>query len=188
MVSTTARLLSTLAITGVATLSLAPAALAAPPGPGCKPVKGKPAYPPGQCKKKAISDSSPSRGEDVTAYSGEGEFTDGQPVEVELHSKVYALGTVTADGAGAATVTFKIPSGISNGNHAVVFTGDFLGTRRSVSVGLAITGGSTASNGGGLPFTGFELGAASLLGAGLLGAGTVAVISGRKRKTGLTAA
>ncbi|MCU1596178.1 MAG: hypothetical protein JWO12_3570 [Frankiales bacterium] len=182
MANTTTRLLSGLAVAGLATLTLAPSAVAAPPGTGCKPVQGKPAYPPGQCKKPAISDSSPSRGEKVTVYSGEGEFTKDSSVTVELHSTVYSLGTVTADSTGGATVSFTIPSSISTGRHAVVFSGDALGLPNTVSVGLTVSGSSA---GGGLPFTGFELGAASLLGAGLLGAGTLAVVSGRKRKDGL---
>lgn len=185
MVTTTARFLTGLAVAGLATLAVAPAAVAAPPGPGCKPVKGKPAYPPGQCKKAATSDSTPGVGEDITVDSGEGEFTDGTDVNVTFESKTIALGTVKANSAGLATITFKVPS-VAAGTHHVVFRGDFLGTPNTVSVTLQVHGAAAA--GAGLPFTGFELGAASLLGAGLLGAGTVAVVSGRKRKTGLSAA
>jgi hypothetical protein len=186
MVTTTARFLTGLAVAGLATLAVAPAAVAAPPGPGCKPVKGKPAYPPGQCKKASTSDSTPTRGETVTFYSGEGQFTPGSTVHVRLGNT--DLGTVTADSSGAATFTFKIPSNLRAGKHAIVFTGDALGSANSVSVPFTVTGSGTAVAGSGLPFTGFELGAASLLGAGLLGAGTVAVVSGRKRKTDLSAA
>ncbi|MGB8652676.1 MAG: hypothetical protein WCD35_18665, partial [Mycobacteriales bacterium] len=147
-----------------------------PPGPGCKPQQGKPAYPPGQCKKGSVSDSTARPGESLTAQSGEGEFDNGSHVAVELHSQTVALGTVTTNSAGNAVVSFKVPTSLAAGTHEVVFTGPFFGASRSVSVPFTVVGKD------GLPFTGFEVTAASLLGVGLVGAGTASVLVGRRRK------
>lgn len=117
MSRTSTRLLASAGAAGLLSLTLAAPVSAAPAPhskpPVCKPIKGKPNYPPG-C---------------TTPVSGNG------------------------GGSGTA----------GNGG-----------------------GTSTAGNGGGvagLPFTGFELGATALVGAGLLGAGALTIASGRKRKT-----
>ena len=176
MSRTATRLFAAIAIAGLTTLASAPA-LAAPPPPGCKPEHGKPAYPPGQCKKAAITDSTATPGQSLTAYSGEGQFDPGSSANAELRSTPKSLGTVTVDSAGAASVTFTVPTDLSTGAHSVVFTGPFFGVNRSVAVNFQVVGA-----GAGLPLTGFEMGAAALLGVGLLGAGTIAVVSGRRRR------
>jgi LPXTG-motif cell wall-anchored protein len=177
-------------IGGVLTLGGLPVTTAdAAPSKGCKPAKGKPAYPPGKCKRKSISDGHADRGEHLKAYSGEGEFDKGKKVKVELHSTTYSVGTVTVDSSGGATVTFTVPKSMATGAHNVVFTGPFFGRTRSVSVPFSVNKpvGAAHAAGGGLATTGFEIGAASLLGVGLVGAGTAAVLSSRKRKTALPA-
>src|SRR5687767_1348724 len=108
MSRTATRLLAAVAVAGLTTLVSAPA-LAAPPSPGCKPEMGKPAYPPGLCKKAAVSDSTATRGQSMTVYSGEGHFDPNSSVDVELRSTPQSLGTVTAGEDGGATVTFKVP-------------------------------------------------------------------------------
>lgn len=177
MSRTATRLFAAIALAGLTTLVSAPA-LAAPPSPGCNPAPGQPAYPPGQCADPAVSDSTATPGQTITVYSGEAQFDAGSTVTAELDG-AQALGTVTADEGGGATITFKVPDGTSVGRHSVVFTGGFFGVNRSVSVSFQVVG---AAAGGGLPLTGFEVGAAALLGIGLLGGGTIAVVSGRRRR------
>jgi hypothetical protein len=114
-------------------------------------------------------------------------FAPGSKVDVRFNGQ--SVGTYTADATGAVRFAFKVPN-VAAGSYQVLVRGvDATGAAHLVSLPLTVTGAAAvAGSGSGLPFTGFELGAASLLGAGLLGAGTVAVVSGRKRKTGLTAA
>ncbi|MFN2537280.1 MAG: hypothetical protein ABR549_03890 [Mycobacteriales bacterium] len=178
MARTTSRALAGLAVAGLAVLSAAPA-IAAPPGPGCAPERGRPAYPPGQCKKPAVSDSTVTPGEPLTASSGEGQFDKGKKVKATGHSTPFSIATTSANSAGEAVVTFTVPSNLPAGQHSVVFTGPFFGTTRSVSVPFTVVGSTSASD---LPFTGFQIGAASLLGVGLVGAGTISVLAGRRRK------
>ena len=179
MPRTITRALSAVAVAGVTTLAVATPVLAAPPGPGCAPQQGKPAYPPGQCKKGAVSDSTATPGQPLTASSGEGQFDNDSAVSVELHSKTVALGTVTTNSAGEAVVTFKVPASLGAGQHEVAFTGPFFGVNRTVSVPFTVVGSATA--GSGLPFTGFGVTAASLLGVALIGAGTASVLVGRRK-------
>jgi hypothetical protein len=111
-------------------------------------------------------------------------------VTIDIHSATAHLGTFTADGAGVVTATLKVPAGFTPGLHTITATGvGTNGKTRILSAPLTVKATSgTGGVGSGLPFTGFELGAASLLGAGLLGAGTIAVASGRKRKSSLAGA
>lgn len=173
------RALAAVAVAGVSTLAVATPVLAAPPGPGCAPQAGKPAYPPGQCKKAAVSDSTATPGQPLTASSGEGQFDNNSSVSVELHSTTVALGTVTTNSAGEAVVTFTVPKSLGAGRHEVAFTGQFFGVTRTVAVPFTVVGGATAA--GTLPFSGFGLTAASLVGVGLIGAGTASVLVGRRR-------
>ena len=92
MSRTTTRVLAAVAVAGFASVTVAAPALAAPPPPGCKPVKGKPAYPPGQCKPKSISDSSATNGQSITVYSGEGAFDPGAVLTVTGFGPATAFG------------------------------------------------------------------------------------------------
>ncbi len=174
--------LGTLAVVGMQ--APAQAAQTAPKGSNCPNPAGK--YPPGQCKKGA-SDTTPTRGQSVTFTSGSGAFGAGQNVIFGICG-LDPIGTTTTDSTGNATVTFQIPSSLSNGPQATCFTGG----GSTVRVNFTLVGGSGAggSSGSSLPRTGadhiVELGVA---GAGLvvLGAGAV-VVARRRRETGLTAA
>jgi hypothetical protein len=107
----------------------------------------------------------------------------------------YAVGSASAKANGAVTGNLTLPAGLKSGQYLVTARGTgangqtqaLLQVVTLVFPGSGSTGAGGNGSGSGLPFTGFELGAASLLGAGLLGAGTVAVVSGRKRKSGLAA-
>lgn len=96
-----------------------------------------------------------------------------------LESTPQNLGTFTADGSGHLTATFKIPASTPAGLHHVVMTGkDASGKTLVYSIPITITNAA----GSGIPFTGAEVGIASLLGAALVGAGTLAVVTSRRRK------
>lgn len=116
-------------------------------------------------------------------------FGAGTEAKATVESTPIGLGTLTADATGTIRFSVKVP-GVTPGLHHVVVRGvSPTGAAHIVSLPLTVTGAAAGGGtGSGLPFTGFELGAASLLGAGLLGAGTVAVVSGRKRRSALTAA
>ncbi|MBE6483407.1 MAG: bifunctional metallophosphatase/5'-nucleotidase [Actinomycetaceae bacterium] len=61
-----------------------------------------------------------SVGDEVTAtLSG---FVPNRTVSVSLHSDPVEVATATTDASGAATVTFKVPSGTAAGEHTVVVT------------------------------------------------------------------
>lgn len=98
-----------------------------------------------------------------------------------LYSTPVSLGTFQADGAGNLTRTFTIPKGTPAGIHHIVATGrDAIGAPRRASVEFRVVAGAQGS---GLPLTGAEIGAGSLLGFALVGGGGVAVVAGRRRKT-----
>ena len=197
MAHTIARSLATMAVLSLATVGVTGTPAEAAPT-GCKPIQGKPAYPPGQCKPKGIDPGTAAVCNSVTATSGEGQFDPRSTVRVNLHgAKGASLGTVTANANGEAVLAFKVPVGTPPGQYTVTFTGPFIGTTNSVTLNLKITtagqtcgtgsgGGSGAGNGNGtgsgLPFTGFEFGMASVLGLGLIGGGTGIVIASRRRR------
>jgi hypothetical protein len=173
--ASTARVLAAVAAASVATLlSVSPAAAACSPG--------STAYPPSSCATPAISDSTVVPGQSVTATSGDGQFTPGNRVNVELHSTAVPLGSVTASSAGAATITFTVPSTLSLGAHQVVFSGSLAGVPHTVSVPFTVVSAAAAAPAKQLSFTGFEVGAVSLLGLGLVGAGSASLLVGRRRK------
>ena len=118
-------------------------------------------------------------------------------VELVLHSVAFNLGSFTADSAGTVTASVMVPAGFTPGAHTVTASGIATdGSPRIMSAPVSVlvapatgTGTGTTPGGiGGLPFTGFEVGSAALVGAGLLGAGGIAIYSGRKRKAGLAVA
>lgn len=96
-------------------------------------------------------------------------------------STPFALGTFQADGAGHLHFTVTIPAGVANGQHEIVMTGvDASGGGLQYRIPFTVAVGAGAA--GGLPFTGAEIGVASLVGASLLGVGSFAIVAGRKRK------
>ena len=143
-----------------------------PPGVGCTPV--------------AITVTTATAGQDVTlTMSG---FGAGSAVTFAITCASGTggnLGTFNAGSTGSVTATVKIPSSCGVGVATITASGTGAnGAALIQSASLTIK----AAAGGGLPFTGFQLGAASLLGTGLLVAGAIAIVSGRKRKTGLATA
>jgi hypothetical protein len=103
------------------------------------------------------------------------------------------FGSFTANSSGDAVATVTIPCGLT-GQHT--FTGKGTSTKGTplnftndftvAGVGAACTsgaGGSGGSGGGNLPFTGADTAAEGAAGLGLLAAGTLAVVVGRRRRT-----
>ena len=74
-------------------------------------------------------------------------------VAAVLHSDPIALGTLTADGSGAATGRFSIPANVATGNHTVELEGqDPAGLPRTVSIPITVS--TTGGASGVLAFTG----------------------------------
>ena len=179
--------LTALALGGFATLTLTGTAHAAD-APNC----GQPNEP--SC---TASTGTGSTGSDTGSAGGavnvdaDG-FQPNSPVTITVCGEDVA-GTFTTDANGTFSGSVPIPDDAEAGSCTITVSGTGMnGAGRVVTSEITITGastgGSSTGSGGDLPFTGFELGAASVLGAGLLGAGTIAVIAGRKRKDGLNAA
>jgi hypothetical protein len=115
--------------------------------------------------------------------SGFGPDTD---VTVVLHSDPVTLGIAHTDANGNFTATFTIPSGVPAGDHTLVFTGvDAAGNPIVVEQAVTLTGTMTASpraaTGAILPVTGIDALALALSATGLLFAGAVALLAGRRR-------
>jgi hypothetical protein len=103
------------------------------------------------------------------------------------------IGTFPADVRGQITASFRLPAGTPAGATVFVFAGISAAgaVALTYSVPIVVDGGGDSGGdgaGGGLPFTGAEVGIAPLVGAGLLGAGTIAVAAGRRRKAAPAAA
>jgi hypothetical protein len=109
---------------------------------------GASAYPPTVCATLSVSTTTPPVGGTITV-SGTG-FTAHAVVKLELHSKVYDLGSATVQADGTFSVSVKLPDGVT-GHHLIVAVGG--GPRCPVDpVGIDIrsslgTGGTTASTG-----------------------------------------
>ena len=168
MARTVARSLAAFAVVGLSTFGVVAPGHAAPPGPGCKPEQGKPAYPPGQCKKAAISPHQAASGDQVTATSGEGQFDKGSKVKVEIHSVTVLVATATALASGEATAAFAVPSSVPNGSHTVTFTGPFFGVTRTVTLPLTVAsrGVITGAQAASLPGSGAVTGSGAVAGSG----------------------
>jgi LPXTG-motif cell wall-anchored protein len=195
-----------LALSGLAVFGLqAPASAAPTPKPtksNCPNPAG--AYPPGQCgtsgqgstgSKGSVGDDTPQPGT-TTHVHGEG-FKGSSDVDVEAHSAVFSLGTFRTSAAGVLDADVTIPLGLPVGPHSIVLVGIAPdGTSRVVSIPISITAAAAAaaraaqdSGGTGvlqLPTTGAEIASVAVAGLVLVGVGSAAVISGRRRR--LTAA
>ncbi|MDL5352348.1 hypothetical protein [Microbacterium sp. zg-YB36] len=83
-------------------------------------------------------------------------FTPGEKIEVTLHSDPIAVGTLTADAAGAVSGSLTVPAAAPSGAHRIVAVGADSGLEASVDVtvsaagALAITGGTLAAGGAAL--------------------------------------
>lgn len=162
MRKTAVRGLTALTLTGALSLVGVNAAQAAPCAAG--------EYPPAVNCEVAV-------GSTVTLQFGG--FVAGSKVRVFVGGVL--VGTFTADANGNVFATFRLPAGVRRGNVPITATGGGVTVTRTINV---LGNGSVGQGaGGGLPFTGAEIGVASLLGFGLVGAGGVAVIAGRRRKS-----
>lgn len=119
--------------------------------------------------------------------SGFGPF---ESFTIVIFSDPVNVGTFTTDGSGNATVTFPLPGGLDPGAHTIVATGSNGSVAQAgftIPGGLAFTGegqgtGGTATGGGsGLAFTGIAIGGSLVLALGLLTAGTVTLMAGRRQ-------
>ena len=73
-------------------------------------------------------------------------FQAGEKVAATLHSAPVPVGSTTADGAGAVTLTFTVPAGTGSGSHVVLLTG--LTSGRTATAALTVTGGPHTGLGG----------------------------------------
>ncbi|MGI8536877.1 MAG: hypothetical protein ACR2K2_10345, partial [Mycobacteriales bacterium] len=158
-------------------------------------------YPPGglgagqgQGQGPGISDSTPNRGQQVTATSGCRAFAPGQRVNFGVESTYQQLGTVTATQFGEAIATFAVPNNLENGRHDVVFTGPSpAGPETTVRVPFTIVAGAVVVVGAapvrsGLPFTGsHELVVLGVAGGALVALGAGIVVVARRRPEELPA-
>jgi LPXTG-motif cell wall-anchored protein len=109
-----------------------------------------------------------------------------QPVEpnssgpIQLYSTPQTLGTYQANAAGVVNYTVTIPKSTPAGAHTLAFPATAPGgVPVTFTVDINVT---AAGTGNGLPLTGGQIGAASVLAVGLVGGGTLAVIASRRRK------
>jgi hypothetical protein len=71
------------------------------------------------------TESSVTQGGRLTLTAGG--FSPGEQVAVTLHSTPVSLGSVTATGTGAASITFTVPTALPAGSHTVSFLGQTSG-------------------------------------------------------------
>jgi hypothetical protein len=112
--------------------------------------------------------------------SGFGPF---EVVTVVIFSDPINLGTFTADATGTVHVSVTLPAGLAPGSHTIVSTG---ASGKVVQFGLTLTAPAAAGSGQGgggsdLAFTGVAIGGALVVALGLLAAGTITLMSGRRR-------
>ena len=175
MPNTLSRGLSALALGSFATLGLVGTAQAAP---GNCPSATH--YTSTGCVTDTVSATTAHPGDTIVVTGGG--FGSGSIVMVTICGK--SAGTLTADSLGTASGSVTVPTSSRFGSCQIVLSGTGgNGAAHVVTFPLRVTGAGKT-----LPFTGFEFGEASLLGAGMLGAGNLAVVVGRKRKDVLHAA
>ena len=112
-------------------------------------------------------------------------------VDVDVHSQTTFLGTLSADALGVVDGSVSLPSNLSPGAHTITLTGvSETGARVVTTIPVTVAGAAPGSNAGsgngsgiGLPRTGTEIAGISGIGLVLVGAGGMAVYSGRRRRT-----
>ncbi|MCW2543177.1 MAG: exported protein of unknown function [Frankiales bacterium] len=169
MSSRAARVVTALAITGLTSFGLAGTAHAVE---DCD-------YPiPSTCLPAAADKTSVGPGGTVHGTFGpvDPNSSDGEYIE----STPVLLGTYHANAAGVVNFTVKIPANTAAGQHNLVFPGH--NATGNVTFAVPITVTAAGGSGSGLPLTGGQIGAASVLAVGLLGAGTLSVVASRRRK------
>jgi hypothetical protein len=99
-------------------------------------------------------------------------------------SGAMAVAVAATEGIAAAA-----PATYPGGGGGGTITGGGGATTVAVTGGAGTVASVPTSSGGGLPFTGFEAGAAAAIGLAAIGAGTVFVVGSRRRRSsGSTAA
>jgi LPXTG-motif cell wall-anchored protein len=144
------------------------------------------AYPPGGGDLALSSSSVGQGGSDTGQGSG---FTANELVNAYVFSAHIFVGTTTANAAGVATLTFKVPKSLATGAHHVEFVGQ---TSGQIDIApLTVTAAKTvpSSSGSTLPFTGgSDIWQLTAIGAGLVLLGGGAVVGVRRRRTHAAAA
>ena len=138
------------------------------------PANGRPAnYPAGRCQ-FGLSTAAAARGETVTA-SGEG-FVPGETVVLSIAGVRAGSAAVGADGTFSGQLT--VPKAAPLGRTTVLATGQ----SQELSASFEVLG-APATGSGTLPRTGNELLPAAAGGVLLIGLGTVAVVTTRRRRS-----
>jgi len=149
------------------------------------PVMQAQAYPPTGCPGSlSVSTTTPLAGETITV-TGTG-FTPGAQVHLVMHTKVYDLGTFTANAQGSFTAQVTLPDNVF-GKHLVIATSGAPHIQQCPGDPIQIhgPGGVNSSPGGhhGTSGTGVDVAIILLTAAALLGIG-FAVARGGKRRHG----
>jgi LPXTG-motif cell wall-anchored protein len=168
MSSKAARVVTTLALIGLSTFGMAGTAMAVE---DCD-------YPiPSTCLPATADKTEVGPGGEVSGDVGPVD----DPVGEYIESTPVFLGTSgPPDAAGIVHYTVKIPANTAPGQHNLVFEGH--NATGTVTFAVPITVTAAPGGGSGLPLTGGQIGAASVLAVGLLGAGTLTVVASRRRK------
>lgn len=110
-------------------------------------------------------------------------FVPGSPVTIQVHSAVATLASVTADPAGDVSATVTLPTSLAPGNHTLSIAGTTGTVTFPFRVGGATTGtGGTDPSTGNLAATGVDVLGGLSFAALLIGAGSLALLSGRRRR------
>lgn len=165
-------------------------------------------YPPGQCQEGGngnnqkggnVSDNTPVPGEQQQVQS-KGHKPDSD-AEIYAESTPILLGTFRANAQGVVNAVVTIPLGLSVGPHAIVVrgitpSGAALVQRIPITItaaNVAIAKAKASANAGNgsnttgigglqLPRTGTEIALVSAAGIALIGVGSLALVSGRRRR------
>jgi LPXTG-motif cell wall-anchored protein len=131
-----------------------------------------------------LSDTTVAVGDTVTGQAQT--YADGATVAWEQQSTPIALGTVKANSAGVATLTFKVPAGTTPGTHHVVASGiGANGQLLTQSAAIVVSGGTSAT----VPKTGANsTKPMAEIGVGALALGGLLVLVSRRRSKAHAAA
>ena len=109
-------------------------------------------------------------------------FAPGETVDVTLHSTPIALGTLTADAAGAVEGDVTIPADVEPGYHTIELVGQT--SARPVEVAVEVDAPRSPTTRSQLPATGSPSAALASVAAALLVVGGALVAEGRRRRAG----
>jgi hypothetical protein len=130
-----------------------------------------------------VSDNTPGQGQTITVSGGH--FAPNTPVSIDIHSTTAHLATVNSNSSGKVSTQVKIPSSLSTGGHTISLTGAAPGGGTTVlSVPVTVQGSSSFSS---LPHTGAVIYPMVTGAAVLIGAGSLLIVAGRRRRGATTA-